>query len=202
MKQVSKGWKGLNITSRICGATLLAAFTATAFGHNNEPNPTDKPLVWVDNDGKVIGRATTTKFGGSAVQVRTRGLSLIVPIANITNATCTQPFVCETSRTVTWGSEIVYFSDADCGGTPYVGAFNLTPGSDRALGVRGRTLYVGNDSLKSTLLKSYKSASISATECLNTPAPPPGAEPSQANVWAVKYRVDLLTLGKPPFYLK
>ena len=169
MKQVSK--KRVKFVSRVCGATLLAAFASTAFGHGDDWNRTDKPLVWVDKDGKVIGRATTMKFGGSAVQVRIRGLSLIVPIANIT-ATCTNPFVCETSRTVTWGSEAVYFSELDCGGTPYVGAFNLTPGSDRALGVRGHTLYVGNDELRSKL-KTYQSVSISAAECFNIPPTPP-----------------------------
>lgn len=191
--------KRVNFVSRVCGATLLAAFAATAFGHDDDWNRTDKPLVWVDKDGKVIGRATAMKFGGSAVQVRIRGLSLIVPIANKTGD-CPDPFTCEVYRIVTWGSEAVYFTDSNCGGVAYVGAFNLTPGSDRALGVRGHTLYVGNDFLKSTLI-SYRSVSISATECLNSPPSPPNPE-TKAQVWPVKEKFDLRTLGNPPFHLK
>lgn len=79
--------KRVNFVSRVCGATLLAAFAAAAFGHGDDWNRTDKPLVWVDKDGKVIGRAVGGDASGrGAVQVKIHRLSLIVPVGNRPNA--------------------------------------------------------------------------------------------------------------------
>jgi hypothetical protein len=182
--------KGLEITSRICGATLLAAFAATAFGHNNEPNPTDKPLVWVDSKGKTIGRAV----GEHGVQITVNGLALIVPVGNRTD--CPTPKTCTVNLDIAWGGEFsaVLFSGKDCKGDAYIGT-PTQPGSARAVSVVGNTLYIGANSPASLVpLFSQKTA---LNGCFDFGSSFP------ILAWKVvkKVNVDWLPY-KPPFYLK
>ena len=197
--------KGLEITSRICGATLLAAFTTTAFGHNNEPNPTDKPLVWVDSKGKTIGRAVGGDNGGSSgVQVKVQGLSLIVPVrtgfedkADCAPGPFPYPIGCNSLLEVTWVFGGLFFEDAQCKGKKaYVNT--LFAGSDRAVGLYRHTLYIGNSEPKSKVV-TYKSVVINGVCDSNVAAPPFNTAPG----WEVEKTVGLWTLGfKPPFSLK
>jgi hypothetical protein len=181
---------------------LLAAFTATAFGHNNEPNPTDKPLVWVDSKGKTIGRAVGGGSGlGGAVQLKIEGLSLILPLDNKSECGPGQqfPFGCDRVLAVTWSAGSLVFKDADCKGEAYVSG--LTTGSDRAVGIRGQTLYIGDSKPKSTVIFAQSVWLLGA--CENVPPPPPGFPPQGSLAWKVEKTLGLWTLGfKPPFYLK
>ena len=133
MKQVSKG---LKITSRICGATLLAVFASAAFGHDEDWNRTDKPLVWVDSKGKTIGRAV----GDRGVQARVRGHTLVLPVGSTVG--CDDKCI---SLEVTWGgeSQTLYFDGEKCGGAAYISGFQLVPGSARPVVILGNTLYIG-----------------------------------------------------------
>jgi hypothetical protein len=191
--------KGLEITSRICGATLLAAFAATAFGHGDDWNRTDKPLVWVDKNGKTIGRAVGGDFGGGAVQLKTQGLSLIVPVGNKSECAAGQfPFSCDVFLAVTWKLGGLVFEDAECKSTPYV--TTLFPGSDRAVGLYRQTLYIGDSEPKSKLV-TVKAVLINGV-CDSNVSPPPFNTAAAWNVDKSK-TIGLWTLGfKPPFYLK
>jgi hypothetical protein len=181
---------------RVCGATLLAAFAATAFGHDDDWNRTDKPLVWVDSKGKTIGRAAGTNH----VQLKVDRLSLIVPIGN---DVCTSPFSCNTSLEVGWGAggflTIVFFKALDCGGKEaYVTA--PVPGSDRAVGIIGKTLYIGSD-VKNPSLVSIQSE-FAFGSCSNTRDPQGVPTPRDVSAWNVVMTRNLDRYGTKPFSLK
>lgn len=189
--------KRVNFVSRVCGATLLAAFAATAFGHGDDWNRTDKPLVWVDKDGKVIGRAVGGDSGGrGAVQVKIHRLFLIVPVGNKTECGPGQfPFGCDQFLAVTWGLGGLVFEDSKCEGKPYV--TTLFAGSDRAVGLYRQTLYIGDGKPKSKTV-TIKAVVINGVCDANVSRPPFNT----AAAWEVEKTVGLWTLGKPPLYLK
>ncbi len=188
MKQVSKR---VNFV-RVCGATLLAAFAATAFGHDDDQNRTDKPLVWVDSKGKTIGRAV----GEHGVQIKIDGLVLIVPVGNSVVCPGT-PDTCKINLDVTWGGDfsIVLFTDKNCGGDAYIGT-PTQPGSARAVTVVGNTLYIGVNSSYSLVPISSQRSPLNG--CFNFG----NSFPLLATKAKTPTR-DVRTLGfKPPFYLK
>ena len=182
---------------RVCGATLLAAFAATAFGHDDDWNRTDKPLVWVDSKGKTIGRAVGGDSGGhGAVQLRIHGLALIVPVGG--QYVCSPKSPCKTLLRVAWGGEFqsLFYSQPDCkNDDPNIYVTNLTPGSDRAVAVLGTTLYIGGTEPGTSV--SYLST-FQGGSCFSFTTPFP-----TSNAWKVVKTVDLSTLPyKIPFYLK
>jgi hypothetical protein len=198
MKQVSKG---LKITSRICGATLLAVLASTASGHDDDQNRIDKPLTWVDKNGKPIGRAV----GFNGVQVRIDGLNLILPVGN--RQVCSAPFTCDTYLDVQWGGfggggatigGPVVYSKAKCEGEARL--VSIAPGSARAVAVIGLTLgnqklYIGKNSPSSQF--TYLSQLFPEGTCQDTPFP--FTQPA----WEVAKTLDLKTLPyRPSFYLR
>jgi hypothetical protein len=174
------------VASGICSATLLFAVGGTAYGHDDDWNRTDKPLVWVDKNGKVIGRAV----GDRGVQARIRGLTLVLPVGNTVG--CDDKCI---SLAVTWGgdSQTLYFDGEKCGGNPYISGFQLVPGSARPVVILGNTLYIGPAKpLVPVDLKSQKSR---LTGCLDFPATLLASK--------VDMTVSVSSLPfTPPFYLK
>ncbi|MFO1206235.1 MAG: hypothetical protein U1E63_10990 [Burkholderiales bacterium] len=188
----------MSVASGICSATLLFALGGTAYGHDDDWSRTDKPLVWVDAKGKTIGRAVGgDSSGGGAVQLKIHGLSLIVPVGNRIECGPGQfPFSCDSFLAVTWRPGGVMFTEADCKGDAYV--TTLSPGSERAVGIYGQTLYVGDGKPKSTSV-SFKSVVILGL-CDSNVSPPPF---NTAPGWKVEKTPGLWTLGfKPPFSLR
>lgn len=193
--------KRVNFVSRVCGATLLAAFAAAAFGHGDDWNRTDKPLVWVDKDGKTIGRAVGGDSGGhGAVQLKVQGLSLIIPVDN-ERSVCPPgqfpfPLGCDLSLVVKWGVVGLVFEDSECKGKPYVNS--IFAGSDRAVGVYRHTLYIGIGGKTS---KAVTAKSIVNNGVCDSNIPP--APFNTFSAWEVEKTVGLWTLGfKTPFHLK
>ena len=168
---------------------MLAAFAATAFGHDDDWNRTDKPLVWVDSKGKTIGRAV----GDRGVQARIRGLTLVLPVGN--KAVCPTLETCKISLEVTWGgdSQTLYFSGEKCGGDAYIAGFALVPGSARPVVILDNTLYIGPATqLVPVELKSQKSR---LNGCIDFPFA------LLASKVATALSVSSLPFT-PPFYLK
>jgi hypothetical protein len=183
MNNVSKSSK---VLSGICSATLLGAFAATAFGHDDDHNRTDKPLVWVDSKGKTIGRAV----GDRGVQARVRGHTLVLPVGSTVG--CDDKCI---SLEVTWGgeSQTLYFDGEKCGGAAYISGFQLVPGSARPVVILGNTLYIGPATpLVPVELKSQKSR---LNGCI--------AFPFALLASKVETTLSVSSLPfKPPFYLK
>jgi hypothetical protein len=188
-----------SVVSGICGAAFLFGLASTASAHNGEQDgKLLGPLVWVDKDGKTIGRAVGGgNGGGGAVQLKIEGLSLIVPVDNKSECAPGQsPFNCDRFLAVTWGAGSLVFKDADCKGEAFV--TGLTTGSDRAVGLWGQTLYIGDSKPKSTAV-TIKAVVINGVCDANVSPPPFNTAPG----WKVEKTLGLWTLGfKPPFRLK
>lgn len=194
----------MSVASGICSATLLFAFGGAAYGHDDDWSRTDKPLVWVDSKGKTIGRAVDGDSGGhGAVQLRVQGFSLIVPVGNEQSNCSTTlgfpfPLGCDASLRVNWAVGGIVFERSDCTGTAYV--VSLFSGSDRAVGIYGKTLYIGDDSPTSKLIVPAPKAVLTNGVC------DPNVPPDPFNTfhgWKVDKTVGLWTLGfKPPFSLR
>lgn len=190
----------MKVVSRLCGAAVLLAFASTAFGHDDDQNPTDKPLVWVDKNGKTIGRAV----GFNAVQVRIDGLNLILPVNN--RQVCSAPFTCDFYLDVQWGGfgggatigGPVIYSLPQCKGEARI--VSIAPGSARAVAVIGLTLfgqklYIGADSPSSQF--SFQSQLLPEGTCQDFP----GGFTQPA--WKISKTLDLKNLPfRPPFYLR
>jgi len=188
----------VSVAAAVCGATLLFSFGGAVYGHDDDWSRTDKPLVWVDKKGKIIGRAVGGAInGGAGVQVRIGKLSLIVPVANRSADCAPAPGnACVVFLEVTWGGFApLYWKDPDCRGQAYVGG--LAPGSDRAVGIQGQTLYIGEGGPATVL--TYQSSWFGGT-CVNVPPPP--FPPQSAPVWRSETTRALSTLGQPPLRLK
>lgn len=200
-----KSTHSVSVVSGIFGAACLFGLASTASAHNGEQDGKPLgPLVWVDKDGKTIGRAVGGDNGGnSAVQVKVQGLSLIVPVRTKTEdkTECAPgpfpfPFGCNSLLEVTWALGGLFFEDAECKGKAYVNT--LFAGSDRAVGLYRHTLYIGDSQPKSKVV-TYKAVVIYGVCDSNVGAPPFNTAPG----WEVEKTVGLWTLGfKPPFRLK
>lgn len=169
-----------------------------AYGHDDDWSRTDKPLVWVDSKGKTLGRAVGgDNSGGGAVQLKIHGLSLIVPVGNKSECAPGQfPFSCDLLLTVAWRLGGLVFTEPECKGQAYV--TSLAPGSERAVGLYGQTLYIGDSNPKSTSV-TYKSIVINGVCDSNVSPPPFNTTPG----WKVDKTFGLWTLGfRPPFHLK
>jgi hypothetical protein len=188
MKLISESIK---VASRVCGAALLVAFVSIAFGHDDDQNRTDRPLVWVDKNGKTIGRAV----GDHGVQARIRGWTLVVPVGN--RAVCPTPETCTIYLDVAWGgdSQTLLFSGEKCSGDAYISAFSLVPGSSRPVVVLDNTLHIGaGRPLLPVPLKSQKST---LNGCFDFGLSIPFLATK------VETTLSLTTLPfRPPFYLK
>jgi hypothetical protein len=180
---------------------LLIAFSSAAFAWDYDHDwRRFGPLVWVDKNGKTIGRAV----GEGSVQVVVEKLNLIVPVAGKLVCSSTG---CTRSLAVTWGGNSsngvsgVFFSQLDCRGDAWVSFF--APGSERAVGVVGRTLYIGSGeppSSKAQLSVPYQSILAEDGTCNNVPGPPSPPQTILFYVWPV---VKTMTLKyTPPFTLR
>jgi hypothetical protein len=185
---------------RVCSALLLVPFATPSFAHNGEQDGKPLgPLVWVDDVGRTIGRALGGgTFGTSGVQLKIDGLSLIVPVDNKSECSAGQLFpFCDRFIKVGWGVAPIAFKEDKCRGEAYV--TELTPGSDRAVGVMGQTLYIGDGTRKSTVVTVQSLWGSRGCEPLQTI---PGSPPPSVPGWRVEKTLGLGTLFKPPFRLK
>jgi hypothetical protein len=180
---------------------LLVAFSSTtyAWDHDHDGKPLG-PLIWVDKNGKTIGRAV----GEGSVQVVVDKLNLIVPVAGKLVCSSTG---CTRSLAVTWGGNSsngvsgVFFSQPNCRGDAWVSFF--APGSERAVGVVGRTLYIGSGdppSSKAPLSVPYQSILAEDGTCTNALPPPTPPQTIFFYVWPVVKTVTLKYT--PPFTLR
>jgi hypothetical protein len=178
---------------------LLIAFSSAAFAWDHDHDwRRFGPLVWVDKNGKTIGRAV----GDARVQVKVDRLELVLPLGFV--QVCSAPnTACRFTLDVTWGAGVapVRFTQQDCGGVAYV-TF-LAAGSARAVGIAGPKLYIGEDSPStpsgSPVLPpplSYLSILSGDGSCFNTTGPLWPA-------WRVETTLGLGTLRfTPPFRLR